>query len=400
MTSAIDLDKVARLIELPCDARQLIERPGQEIRSTLNIIHDGSLICADAYLVIHCSVRGPGKGGIRLSADVDLAETGRLAELMTYKCALSKIPFGGAKSGIRLAPESLNSDSRTAMIKEYVHCFQPFLTAGIYIPAPDMGTDSSDMATIYGCTHMPECVTGKPPRVGGLPGRLEATGYGVAAVTGMAAQDVLGREIVGCSVAIQGFGNVGRWAAQFLARRGAKVTAVSDITGCAYSETGFPADELMEASVNDLSCLHERLERDDLLGLPVDILIPAASGQTLHAGNSSMVRARLIVEAANEPVTADGDAVLAENGRVVIPDILANAGGVVASYAEWRQAKSGEVLEREQTYKIIEDRLGRAYRAVSSAVRDINVDWRIAAQALAVNEVAQAMVERKWVFLR
>lgn len=393
----INLQNVAKHINVPESAFRLLERPGQEVRTTVNIVYDGKLTYTDAYLVIHCSARGPGKGGIRMSADVDLEETKRLAELMTYKCALAKIPFGGAKSGISLDPLSLTADSRTAMITEYVKCFQHFLTTGLYIPAPDMGTGAADMATIFSCTHIPECVTGKPPRVGGLPGREEATGYGVSSIAARAASDVLGEEIGECSVAVQGFGNVGAWAGRFLASAGARVVAVSDIHGAAMCETGFSEEELRRATVAELAQAHQSITNAEVLQLPVDILIPAAAGHVLTSDNAGGVRATLLVEAANEPVTAEADEVLHDAGVTVIPDILANAGGVVASYAEWRQAKSGEVLEREQTYSIIQDRLGRAYAAVKAMRADKGITFRESAHAIAVHEVVQAMAERNWI---
>lgn len=397
MASTIDFEGLAKYVDIPQDARVLLERPGQEVRTTLNIVSDGALMATDAYLVIHCTARGPGKGGIRTSLDVDMQETGRLAELMTYKCALTGIPFGGAKSGIRLDPAQLTQDSRTALIKEYVHCFENYLTTGLYIPAPDMGTGAGDMATIASCTRMPESVTGKPPRVGGIPGRMEATGYGVYITTRLGAQDILGKPLDKCSIAVQGFGNVGRWAAVFFAQAGARVVAVSDIAGAAYNENGLTAEELTECSISELSRLHSSCGRDELLELPVDILVPAASGHVLNGHNAANVKAALIVEAANAPITKDGDCVLEEMGVAVVPDILANAGGVVASYAEWRQAKSGEVLEREQTFRIIENRLNHAYSSVRQAASEFGIGHRQAAHAIALREVAQAMVERKWV---
>ncbi len=396
MASAIDFDEIARYVEIPSDARKLLEQPGQEVRTTLNIVYNGRLLFTDAYLVIHCVVRGPGKGGIRLSADVDMEETGRLAELMTYKCALAGIPFGGAKSSIRYDPAQLTEDARTALIKEYVHCLENYLATGIYIPAPDMGTSSGDMATIASCTRRPESVTGKPSRLGGIPGRLEATGYGVHAVAKASAPEIIGKDIGECSVAVQGFGNVGQWTAFFLAQSGAKVVAVSDIDGAAYREEGFPAEELGRCSVSELARAHSSIERDELLGLPVDVLVPAAGGRVLDGETAARVKARLVVEAANEPVTKEGDQALADNGVKVLPDILANAGGVVASYAEWRQAKSGEILEREQTYRIIENRLGRTYASVKQSASELGITYRRAAHTIAVYEVAQAMVERKW----
>lgn len=394
--SSIDFEGLSRYIDIPADARVLLERPGQELRTTLNIVYGGRLLRTDAYLVLHCTVRGPAKGGIRMSADVDLDETGRLAELMTYKCALAGIPFGGGKSGIRMDPAQLTEDARTALIKEYVHCHENYLTTGLYIPAPDMGTNPGDMATIASSTRSWECVTGKPVRLGGIPGRLEATGYGVHFIVKLSARDILGSELANCSVAIQGFGNVGRWAAVFLSQSGARVVAVSDIGTAAYCGEGFPADQLSNCTAAELAALHSGMARDDLLELPVDVLVPAAGSRVIDGSLGSRVKARLIVEAANEPVTADGDAALLANQVAVVPDILANAGGVVASYAEWRQAKSGEVLEREQTFRIIEERLSRAYGLVKKAAAEFGVSHRRAAHAIAVNEVVQAMIERKW----
>jgi len=396
MTSAINFEQIGKHFDIPSDAQELLQRPGQEVRTTLNIVYNGNLLRTDAYLVLHCTARGPGKGGIRLSADVDMEETGRLAELMTYKCALAGVPFGGAKSGIRFDPADLTEDSRTALIKEYVHCLENYLTTGIYIPAPDMGTGSGDMATIASCTRSPETVTGKPRRLGGIPGRLEATGYGVHFIARRCAGEVIGKDISNCTAAVQGFGNVGQWTAVFLAQAGARVVAVSDISGAAYNESGFTAEELGRCCVAELAGLHSSVQRDGLLHLPVDVLVPAAGGHVLTGANAPRVKAKLVVEAANEPVTADGDLALRAGGVTVIPDILANAGGVVASYAEWRQAKSGEILQREQTFGIIENCLGRAYESVKRATAEFGISHRQAAHAIAVNEVAQAMVERKW----
>jgi len=396
MTSAIDFEGLSRYVDIPSDARKLLERPGHEVRVTLNIVYEGHMLCTDAFLVLHCTARGPAKGGIRLSADVDMDETGRLAELMTYKCSLAGIPFGGGKSGIRLDPGSLTEDSRTALFKEYVHCLEHYLTTGLYVPAPDMGTGSGDMATIASCTRSGETVTGKPPRLGGIPGRLEATGYGVHAISKLSAREIVGRDISECSAAVQGFGNVGQWTAVFLAQSGARVVGVSDIYGAAYCEKGFTADELSRCTIAELARLHSSIERDSLLELPVDVLVPAAGGHVLDGTTAAKVKAKCVVEAANEPTTRDGDSALEASGITVVPDILANAGGVVASYAEWRQAKSGEVLEREDTFEIIENCLGRAYSSVKQAVADFGTSYRQAAHAIAVYEVAQAMVERKW----
>ena len=292
-------------------------------------LDNGEMAHFEGYRVQHNLSRGPGKGGIRMTATVDMEHTRRLAELMTYKCALVKIPFGGAKSAVQVDPEALTPDSRTSLIKEYAHCYQHYLVPGLYIPAPDMGTGPGDMATIYGCTHVMESVTGKPERVGGLAGRLEATGYGVAAIARMAAADVLKQDIAGCKVAVQGFGNVGQWTAIVLARAGARVVAVGDINGAALCEEGFSIEDLERSTVPELAAAHTALSVSDILFVPVDILIPAAVEGVLNEDTAGRIEARLVVEAANAPVTPEGDSALAARGITAIPDILANAGGVI-----------------------------------------------------------------------
>lgn len=393
----MDFEQISRLVEIPAAARRLLERPSVEVKTRLNILYDGKQLCADSFLVIHNEARGPGKGGIRMTPTVDIEHTQRLAELMTYKCALVKIPFGGAKSAIQVDPETLTPDSRTALLKEYVHRYQHYLAPGLYVPAPDMGTGPSDMATIYGCTRVMESVTGKPKSVGGLAGRLEATGYGVAAIARMAAADVLKQDIADCRVAVQGFGNVGQWTAIVLARAGARVVAVGDINGTALCKEGFSVEELERSTVPELAAAHTALSIPDILFVPVDILIPAALEGVLNEDTAGRIDARLVVEAANAPITPEGDAILTERGITVIPDILANAGGVIASYAEWQQGKSGRVLECEQTYEIIDNRLSRAYATVSGIAAREKATHRLAAHAAAVHEVAQAMADRKWV---
>lgn len=391
--SVVDLDLVSKYIDISPEARQLLCKSNQEAYANLNLKWGGGLIQADAYIVLHCAVRGPAKGGIRMSDDVDLEETRRLAELMTYKCALAKIPFGGGKSGICINPQRLGPEARRALISEYVHVFGPYLQSGAYVPAPDMGTNASDMATIYGCTHVPECVTGKPPRIGGLPGREEATGYGVASTTRMAAERVLGKPVQDLTVAVQGFGNVGGWTARFLAEWGAKVMAVSDVGSAVYMEAGLPIGQAQTISALG----GEAIDRDALLTLPVDVLIPAAKGGVLTAETVSRLQAKLVVEAANDPTTPEGDTVLQDRGISAIPDILANAGGVIASYIEWRQAKSGSLTDKEETYAVIDKQISRAFDDVSALAESRGVSHRLAAQILAVDEVVQSMNDRGWI---
>lgn len=394
--SVVDLERVSRYTNISTPAMQLLSRDDQEHYANLNLKWDSKLIQADAYIVFHCIVRGPAKGGIRMAEDVTLEETRRLAELMTYKCALARIPFGGGKSGIRINPKTLTPEARRELISEYVHVFSPILANGAYVPAPDIGTGPSDMATIYGCTHIPESVTGKPPRIGGLPGREEATGYGVASIVKAAAGGIMGRDLKGLTVAVQGFGNVGRWTARFLADWGARVVAVSDVSAAVYMDGGLPIEDMAGVKTLD-EVAYPRIDREDLLTLPVDVLVPAAIGGVLTGDVASKVQARLVVEAANDPTTPEGDKVFAERGIPVLPDILANAGGVIASYIEWRQAKSGSLTDKLETYQAIEKQILSAYANVIEVADRERITHRLAAQIIAVNEVVESMRDRGWI---
>lgn len=393
--SVVDFGRISKYLDLSSDAVALLSKSETEVYANLSLKWGGKLIQADTYVVLHCSVRGPYKGGIRMAETVSLQETQRLAQLMTYKCALARIPFGGGKSGIRIDPQSLTPESRRDLINEYVHVLGWALNYGKYIPAPDLGTGPSDMAMIYGNTHIPESVTGKPARIGGLPGRTEATGYGVACNARMAAEAILHRKIEGATVAIQGFGNVGKWTATFLAEWGAKVVAISDIYSAAYWEDGMTADKMLGCStVAQMG--YPAINADELLVMPVDILIPAAIENVITEEIASRTQAKLIIEAANDPTQDKADTILAKRGIPVIPDILANAGGVIASYIEWRQAKSGSLTDKLETYAAIDKQMQPAFSEVLTVSKDYNISQRLAAQILAVDEVVKSMVDRCW----
>jgi glutamate dehydrogenase (NAD(P)+) len=392
--SVIDFNLVSKHLDLSSDAIALLSKSETEIYANLNLKWGGKLIQADTFVVLHCSVRGPFKGGIRMAETASLEETRRLAQLMTYKCALAKIPFGGGKSGIKINPKSLTPESRRDLINEYVHVLG-WAMKNSYIPAPDLGTGPSDMAMIYGCTHAPESVTGKPARIGGLPGRTEATGYGVACNVKMATESVLGRSLEGATVAIQGFGNVGKWTAMFLTEWGAKVVALSDIDSAAYCESGMTLDKI-KSSKTVAEMGYTSMSADDLLLLPVDILVPAAVEDVITAEVASKLQAKLVVEAANDPTMNDADLILVERGIPVIPDILANAGGVIASYIEWRQAKSGSLTDKSETYAAIDKQMRPAFSDVIRVAREESISHRLAAQILAVDEVVKSMVDRVW----
>ncbi len=397
----LELDRIGSLVDISASARGFLERPEKQMQMSMAVrASDGSVLHADVFVVYHNSSRGPAKGGIRMSTDVSLEETAELAELMTWKTALVKVPFGGGKSGICIDASTVDRVTKDTILREYVHLMTLELESGHYIPAPDMNTGPRDMAIIFGETHMPESVTGKPPRVGGLPGRKEATGRGVATATRLATQTVLKRSIEGATVAVQGFGNVGSHAAAFLHSMGATVIALSDVTGGVLSTDGLDIPALMTAQAAGMP-LNETGAGDgitnaEILAMEADILIPAAIGHVLTSTNAGDVKAKLIVEGANAPTNPDANGILESNGVAIVPDVLANAGGVIASYVEWRKAKSGSLTEAAETYEIIDRLIDDAFGRVSTLSQDKSCTMRDAAWALAASEVCDAMLDRGW----
>jgi glutamate dehydrogenase/leucine dehydrogenase len=397
----IDFDQVKACIDVPVTAERLLSKCEKDIRFSLNLLlYPHGLVEADAYVVYHNTARGPGKGGLRIWPTVTPEHTRALAELMTWKTALVGVPFGGAKSGICLDPSALPAANKTAIIKEYVHMISSELMSGAYVPAPDLGSTASDMAVIYGETHKPESVTGKPPRVGGLPGRREATGYGVARIAALASEALLSQPIDQARVAVQGFGNVGGWTCRFLEAQGARIVGVADLTGGVYREGGLPIDELSEhvrQRGGVVGFPADAITNAELLALDVDLLIPAAVESVIDEHNAGEISARLVIEAANGPTTPAGESVLAGRGIPIVPDILANSGGVVASYVEWHQAKSGAMTKKEETYQTVAEQLEGAFNRVRSTACSRRITDRVAAWVVAVDELIQTMRDRGWI---
>ncbi len=399
--SVFDLDAVKNVLAGNENARQILTRSEKKTILDINIWLDSkTLIVADAFVVYHNTARGPAKGGIRIDANVSLEETTDLAERMTFKTALTGIPFGGGKSGIRFDSHKLDTYMKRHLIQEFVHTMRADLVSGVYIPAPDMGTTPKEMAVIYGELHIPECVTGKPLGVGGLPGRKEATGRGVAYSTAAAAGKCMKADIKGLECAVQGFGNVGSWTCFFLQKMGAKVTAVSDLSGGIFNKNGIDIQALSE-HVQKTGCFDgfagDKITNEELLSLNCDVLLPAAREDVLSDGNASKVRAKMVVEAANGPTTKDADKILHEKGVIVIPDILANSGGVIASYIEWRSAKSGVLTSADEVFEFIDSTIGRSFDKILSLVKDRKMTHKDAALTLATEEVVSAMESRGWI---
>ena len=398
----INFESVKKYVDVPDDAIRLLAHPERQQIFNLNVHHDqGLLLQTDAYVVYYSTVRGPAKGGIRFWNDVTLDETTTLAELMVWKTALTGIPFGGGKSGIRADHHNLTRFQKTVILKEFVHLLRNDIVQGAYIPAPDMGTNPTDMAVIFGETHITECVTGKPVGVGGLPGRLQATGRGVSTIADKTANRILKKPIEKTRIAIQGFGNVGSWTAHFLHAKGAKVVAVSDIDGGMADPKGLNIPELMSKKT-ETTALAElpgsaRISNEELLAMDVDILIPAAAGEVIVPANAKNVKAKTVVEGANHPVVAEADPILQNKNIVVVPDILTNAGGVVASYVEWHKGKSGALSSEQETFDVVDKLLSEAFVKMADLAGKNVTDYRSAAMALAVGKVVQSMKERGWI---
>jgi len=393
----IDKD-IIKIVGLDEKALMLLSEPDRVIHFRLREHVPPGYNMVHCYVVYHNAARGPPcKGGIRMSSDVTLEETTQLAEIMTYKNALMDLPFGGGKSGIA-ADSGLKPEHKRILMEGFTHEIRYELTSGNYVPAPDLGTGSREMAVIFGETHMRECVTGKPVGIGGLPGREEATGYGVSAVAERAAE-FLKKDIQDLKVAVQGFGNVGSWTCAFLAKKGAKVVAVTDKDGGVVDKKGIDIEGLknhskQKGTVRGYS--KNEISNKELLELDVDVLVPAAVGGVITAENAGKVKAKLVVEGANAPTTNEADGVLEKRGIKVVPDILANAGGVVASYEEWRKGKSGSRTKREETYATISSTLFEEFDQVLECSVKEKISLRKAALVTATTRLVDTMAGRGW----
>lgn len=392
-------NRAADLLGLDASTRRLLITPKREVRVELTLQReDGQLATYIGYRVQHDNSRGPMKGGLRYHPSVDVDEVLALASLMTWKTALLDLPFGGAKGGIALDPATLTRSDLQRVTRRFVDEIHDLIGPDTDIPAPDMGTNAEVMAWIanqYARHHgfSPACVTGKPVELHGLPGREEATGRGVAEVT-LQALARLNRTAAATRVAIQGFGNVGSFTAQFLAEAGCRIVAVSDVSGGYYADAGHDVRALLSyaAASRGLKGFPNgrAVSNEELLELDVDVLIPAALGGVIQASNAARIRAPIVVEAANDPTYPDGDAILATAGKTVVPDILANAGGVTASYFEW--------VQNQQYYRWdlarVRQELDRAMRSACDqaweTAQQRGVSLRTAAYAVAVGRVARA----------
>ena len=348
------------------------------------------------YRVQYSTTRGPSKGGVRFHPQIDLEETIALAMLMTWKCALTNLPFGGAKGGIAVDASKLSDRENERLTRRYTSEILPIIGPERDIPAPDVGTDERNMAwmmdtySVNAGFSVPGVVTGKPIVLGGSLGRNTATGDGVAISTREALR-VRGINPVGATVAIQGFGKVGYWAAVALEQMGLKVVAVSDVNGAVIGFKNvtelwnhFLAHKNLDAPGTD------RMTNEELLHLDVDVLIPAALSDSITGQTAVGIKAKIVVEGANAPTTPEGDAVLNDKGILVVPDILANSGGVIVSYFEWVQDKQNYAWDAEEVRTNLDRILLKAFNEVEVMAKERKVTWREAAHMLGVARVAEA----------
>jgi len=389
----------ADILGLSTAKRKSLSTPAKQIILNFSIIMDnGEERNFDGYRVIHSTVLGPSKGGIRFDKDVNIDEVKALAAWMTWKSAVVGLPFGGAKGGIICNPKTMSKTELEKLTRAYTKALIDIFGPNKDVPAPDMGTGADEMGWLmdeYSQVHgkkIYSVVTGKHLDAGGSLGRTEATGRGVSIIT-MLALKRLGINPEGATVAIQGFGNVGMHSALFLHEHGLKIVAVSDIHETLYCPAGFNIHHLIAYSKKNNNSIKgfpdaTPIESGELLVLPVDVLIPAAREDVITAANVNDVKAKLIVEGANGPTSADADEVIQHKGIVVVPDILANAGGVTVSYFEWLQNRLDEKWEVEKINRLLEEILERSFGEVFDMAEKHKVSLRIAAYVIAMKRVA------------
>jgi glutamate dehydrogenase (NAD(P)+) len=396
----------AERLELRDDIAAVLRSSYREVQVQVPVtLQDGTIHVFSGYRVQHNGARGPYKGGIRFHPEVDLDEVRALAELMTWKTALAGIPFGGAKGGINVDPAKLEGGELQAVSRSFMDKIEKVLGPTRDIPAPDVGTNAQVMAWLmdeYGKLHghTPACVTGKPIALEGSYGREAATGRGLVYAFREAAPQ-LDLDPSDARFVVQGYGNVGSWAARILQELGGRMVGASDGSGAIRHDEGIDAEALAEhvragGSVPEFDAA-EQIEPDELLEIECEVFVPAALGGMIHKQNADRLRCRVVVEGANSPTTPAADEILQDKGIFVVPDVLANAGGVVVSYFEWVQNLQHFRWEEDE----INDRLGRimrrAFEEVSERAREGDVSLRIAAYELGIERVVEAARARGYI---
>ena len=394
-------EKVAQageLLNLKAGVIKALSSCEREVVISIPLRRDDDVEVLTGYRVQHSSARGPRKGGIRFHQDVDLDEVRALASLMTWKTALIDVPFGGAKGGVAVDSSKLTAIQKEEIIRRWTRSLVHVLGHHRDIPAPDMGTDSRTMAWLMDEFHrlegfQPACVTGKPVELFGAHGREEATGRGVAQITA-ATLEKHDAKVKGATVAIQGFGNVGRYAALVCQELGMKVIAISDVTGGIKDKAGIDIKEIFSHKTLETVEGYERITSDEVLEINCEVLIPAALGGVINESNCGKINADFIVEGANQPLSIIADRELRASGVVIVPDILANSGGVMGSYFEWTQNIQEFSWPLEKFRRELDLRMDKAFGNVHKVSKQYSVDLRTAAMVVAVSRVAEAFEMR------
>jgi len=381
---------------------QYLSNPAQQVIVSIPVImDDGRIEVFEGYRVMHANVLGPGKGGIRYAPDVHLDEVKALAAWMTWKCAVVNVPFGGAKGGVRCDPKVLSQGELERITRRYTSALIDMIGPDTDIPAPDMNTNEQVMAWIMDTYSMHArktvtgVVTGKPLLIGGSKGRREATGRGLVTVT-LAALNKLGMLPNRSTTVVQGFGNVGSVSALLMHELGSKIIAVSDVSGAYFNANGLDIPAAIEYSRTHKNSLEgfeggERISNQELLELECDVLIPAAKEDQINKHNAPNIKAKIIAEGANGPVTASADAILESKGILIIPDILANAGGVTVSYFEWVQDRQGYFWTEERVNRRLNRMMRDAFNLIYGVKEQYNITLRQAAYVYSIKKVADTL---------
>jgi len=399
-TAASQLDAVAARLGLEANIHERLRYPRRALVVSIPVqMDDGHTEVFIGYRVHHNTALGPTKGGVRYHLEVNLGEITALAMLMSWKCAIVGLPYGGAKGGVRCDPSRMSTRELEHMTRRYTTEIMLVIGPDLDIPAPDLGTNEQTMAWMmdtYSMTQgrtVPGVVTGKPILVGGSAGRREATGRGIVYVLYQAVHS-LGEELRGKKVVVQGFGNVGGVAARMLWRDGAVVQGVSDFKGGVWNGQGLDIRALEEHVKEAGSVVGfpgaDAMSNQDILEQPCDILLPAATGSQIREDNAGRIQARIVIEGANGPTTPEADKILRDRGVLVIPDVLANAGGVVVSYFEWVQGLQFFFWQESEITSRLQEIMARAFTRVWNASKKENVDLRTAALMEGVRRVADA----------
>lgn len=398
------IETAAKVLNLAPNDYAAVKYPERELKVSIPIdMDDGSVKVFEGFRVQHSSSRGPCKGGIRYHQNVDMDEVKALATWMSFKCAVVNIPYGGAKGAVMVDPRQLSKNELKRLTRRYTAMILPLIGSERDIPAPDVGTNAEIMGWIMDTYSMfkgyavPGVVTGKPVEIGGSLGRREATGRGVMFMT----KEILhrlGMPVLGTKIAIQGMGNVGGTAAKLLNNEGCKVVAVSDVSGGVYCKNGLDIDEIIAfLEGNDGKLLVDynkegikHISNEDVLTADVDVLIPAALENQITETVAKDVKAKIIVEGANGPTTIEADKILQKNGKVIVPDILANAGGVVVSYFEWVQNIQALTWDEDEINRTLEKIMIKAFNEVWTCSKDKNLSMRLGAYVVGLDRIVKA----------